>query len=122
MTKYEVIESKSWRRDDGRTASIYGAVPWTTSSEEPRWKMITRGFTVRDNERGTVGVGRQPWATRGEAQAWVDAEHARLEEARRAHEARYPKKTAAQLEAEIASELQRRRVKGKFRGHQGRSR
>jgi hypothetical protein len=112
MARYEVIESKVWKRDDGATASIYGAVPWVTASEEKRWEMITRGYTVRDNERGTVGIGRQPWPTRAEAQAWVDKENARLEEARRAHEVRYPKKTPAQLQHEIdealASKRQRR--------------
>jgi hypothetical protein len=82
MARYEVIESKVWKRDDGATASIYGAVPWTASSEEKRWKMVTRGYTVRDNVSGTVGVGRQPWKTREEAQAWIDKQEARLAEAR----------------------------------------
>jgi hypothetical protein len=80
MPRYEVIESKAWKRDDGKTASIYGAVPWVAPSEEKRWKMITRGYTVRDNERGTVGIGRQPWQTRAEAQVWVDKENRRLDE------------------------------------------
>lgn len=80
MARYEVIESKAWKRDDGKTASIYGAVPWVTPSEEKRWKMITRGYTVRNNVSGTVGIGRQPWSTRGEAQAWVDKENVRLAE------------------------------------------
>jgi hypothetical protein len=115
MTKrYEVIESKSWLRDDGRTASIYGAVPWTTSSEEPRWKMVTRGFTVRDNVRNTVGIGRQPWATRAEAQAWVDTEDVRLSELDAARLAR--PKTTAQLEREIAEALApRKRRRGRSR-------
>lgn len=114
MPRYEVIESKHWVRDDGRTASIYGAVPWVSASEEKRWKIVPRGYTVRDNERGTVGIGRQPWTTRAEAQTWTDAENARLEEARRAHEARYPKKTPTQLQREIDEALaskRRRRTK-----------
>ena len=113
MARFEVIESKSWLRDDGRTASIYGALPWVTEREKPRWKKITRGYTVRDNERGTVGIGRQPWPTREEAQAWVDEETARLEEARLAHEARYPKKTPAQLQREIDEALRQKRTRRK---------
>ena len=80
MTRYEVIESKAWKRDDGRTASIYGALPWVTPSEEKRWKKVTRGYTVRDNVQGTVGIGKQPWPTRAEAQAWADKENKRLAE------------------------------------------
>lgn len=115
MVRYEVIESKHWVRDDGRTASIYGAVPWVSPSEEKRWKIVPRGYTVRDNERGTVGIGRQPWATRAEAQAWVDKETARLEEARLAHEARYPKKTPAQLQREIDEALRQKRARTRKR-------
>jgi len=90
MARYEVIESKTWKRDDGATASIYGAVPWTSSSEEKRWKIVPRGYTVRDNVSGTVGIGKQPWATRAEAQAWVDAQTAREAERKRLFAARPP--------------------------------
>lgn len=117
MVRFEVIESKSWRRDDGRTASIYGAVPWVTPSEEKRWKMVTRGYTARDNERGTVGIGRQPWATRAEAQAWVEKETSRLEEARRLREASFPKKSPAQLQREIDEALGKKRRAPKTRAH-----
>jgi hypothetical protein len=72
MTKWEVIESKAWRRDDGATASPYGAVPWLSDAERERWQMVTRGWTVQDNSRGTVGNGRTPYATREEAQAFCD--------------------------------------------------
>jgi hypothetical protein len=92
MQRFDVIESKVWQRDDGATASIYGSLRWVSESEKPRWTMVTRGYTVRDNERGTVGIGRQPWKTREEAQAWVEKETARLEEVRRWHEKNYPKK------------------------------
>lgn len=107
MARYEVIESKAWKRDDGRTASLYGAVPWTSASEEKRWKVVTRGYTVRDNVQGTVGIGRQPWATRAEAQAWVDKENARLADIARSRGARShsTKKSPKQLDAEIAQAL-----------------
>jgi hypothetical protein len=115
MARFEVIESKHWVRDDGRTASIYGAVPWVSPSEEKRWKVVSRGYTVRDNERGTVGIGRQPWATRAEAQAWIDKETARLEEARRWHEANYPKKTSVQLQREIDEALGQKKTRRRKR-------
>lgn len=68
MKILEVIESKHWVNIlNGRTASIYGAVPWTRSQDEKHWKLKSRGFTWRlDN--GTVGLGRQPVATRIEAE------------------------------------------------------
>lgn len=74
--RYEVIEAKVWRRDDGRTVSPYGACPWTTDSEKARWTLVSVGFTVRDLWSGTIGVGRKPWTERADAQAWVDAEYA----------------------------------------------
>lgn len=117
MTRYEVIESKAWKRDDGATASIYGAVPWVTPSEEKRWKLVTRGYTVRDSERGTVGIGRQPWATRAEAQAWIDKETARLAELEVSRQERI-KKTPAQLQREIDEALaQKPKRKGSRRSH-----
>jgi hypothetical protein len=130
MARFEVIESKVWKRNDGATASIYGAVPWLSPGEEKRWKMVSRGYTVRDNDRGTVGIGRQAWATRAEAQAWVDKETKRLAEARRWHEANYPKKTPAasskrshattkspaQLQREIEEALATGQGRGRGRG------
>ena len=80
--RYTVTESKVWVRDDGRTASPYGAVPWVTAGEKDRWKLVKRGYTVQDNVRGTIGIGRVPWSTRAEAQAWADKENARLAEIR----------------------------------------
>lgn len=86
MARFDVIESLVWKRDDGRSASPYGAVPWTSPAEEKRWQLVKRGYTVRNNERGTIGIGRQPWATRAEAQEWVDKEEARLAEIAAYHE------------------------------------
>lgn len=72
--RYEIIESKRYRRDDGRTFSIYGACPWNNAEERKRYVLETVGFTVRDRLSGTVGVGRVPWKTCAEAQSWIDAE------------------------------------------------
>lgn len=71
MNRYEVIESKVWRRDDGAVASIYGAVPYLNEAEKARWSIVSRGYTVRNTSTGTVGVGRVPWKTREEAEAWI---------------------------------------------------
>jgi hypothetical protein len=71
--KYEAIESKSWLRDDGRTASVYGALPWTSPSEAPRWRLVSRGWTVCNPLTGEIGVGRPPCATRELAQALADS-------------------------------------------------
>lgn len=70
--RYEVIESKVWMRDDGKTASIYGACPYYTDAEAARWKVVTRGWTIFDTQSNTVGLGRQPFATKEEAQAKAD--------------------------------------------------
>lgn len=81
--RYTVIEYKVWKRDDGATASPYGACPWTSDAEEKRWTLVTRGWTVRDNVRGTVGICKPPWKTKEEAEAWV-VETERKEAERRA--------------------------------------
>ena len=65
---YEATPSRIWRRDDGRTASPYGACPWTSKTEAARWKIEQVGWTVRDNSTGTIGLGRVPFKTEQEAQ------------------------------------------------------
>jgi hypothetical protein len=72
MSKYEVIESKVWLRDDGKRASIYGALPWNSEAEKARWQMVSQGWTVRNPFTGEVGVGRPPSATKELAQALAD--------------------------------------------------
>jgi hypothetical protein len=68
MRIIEVIESKRWRHTpSGRTASIYGAVPWTQEADKANWAIETIGWTWRlDN--GTIGLGRAPAATREQAE------------------------------------------------------
>jgi hypothetical protein len=70
---YEVIESKAWKHKDGRTASLYGAVPYLSDAEKQNWKIETLGFTVRNNKTNTIGIGRTPWATKAEAEAWLNS-------------------------------------------------
>lgn len=66
-----VIESKCWCHVSGRTASLYGAAPWTSAADKPNWRIETRGYTIK-NPDGTIGCGRPPCATREEAQALAD--------------------------------------------------
>ncbi len=72
MKIIEVIESKHWLNiQTGTTASIYGAVPWTTPAEETQWKIMVRGYTWKlDN--GTIGLGRQPVKTYEDALAVME--------------------------------------------------
>lgn len=79
MRIVEVIEARRWVSDSGRTASIYGAVPYVNEADKAHWKIVSRGFTWRlDN--GTVGLGRIPMSTREEAQAFMDTYNARQDE------------------------------------------
>lgn len=67
MKIIEIVESKHWlNTKTGNTASIYGAVPWTSEFTKQDWKLVSRGFTWRlDN--GTTGLGRHPVKTMREA-------------------------------------------------------
>lgn len=73
--QYEIIESRRWRASDGRSASIYGANPFRTDAERERdgWRVEVSGWTVRNPHTGEIGIGRKPWETRAEAQAFVEA-------------------------------------------------
>ena len=64
---FEVIPSRAWVRDDGRSASIYGAVPWVADAERPRWSIVSKGWTVRNPLTGQVGIGRPACLTHAEA-------------------------------------------------------
>jgi hypothetical protein len=67
MKVLEVIPAKKWKNKvTGQTASLYGAVPYTTTAEAEGWEVITVGWTWR-NSNGTIGLGRVPAATYEEA-------------------------------------------------------
>lgn len=68
----KVIEHRFYRHTTGRSASIYGALPWRNEVEKADWTMVTEGYTI-EHPDGTIGIGRKPFATAAEAQAWVDA-------------------------------------------------
>lgn len=67
----KVVEAMVWKHASGRTASVGGAVPWTCRADADQWKMEQVGFTIMHPD-GTTGIGRVPFKTRAEAQAWVD--------------------------------------------------
>ena len=56
MLRFEVIPRKYWRNiGNGKTASIYGACPWASETDKQNWKVESGGWTIRDNETGTIG-------------------------------------------------------------------
>lgn len=66
--KYEIVESKKWVNSiTGATASIYGAVPYTSDSDKQNWSVETVGYTIRNNDTGIVGLGKPPFKTMYEA-------------------------------------------------------
>lgn len=68
---FDIIESKRWVSNDGRTASLYGSCPWMSDAERALWTLQVVGYTVRHKKTGTVGIGRQPWSTLEDAQNWL---------------------------------------------------
>jgi hypothetical protein len=71
--KATVIESRHYRHNiSGLTVSPYGALPWRGESDKANWSMVTTGFTIKHPD-GTIGLGRKPFETAAEAQAWIDA-------------------------------------------------
>jgi len=74
MNKYEIIPHRYWyNRKTGARASLYGAVPWTNSTDAQEWERVIDGWTIRNNKTGTVGTYRTPVATMGEAHALIRA-------------------------------------------------
>lgn len=69
MKVIQVIPSRIWKHRSGATASIYGALPWTGAPGNCRedWTMEQRGWTW-SMSNGTIGFGRMPAATKGEAE------------------------------------------------------
>jgi hypothetical protein len=74
----EVIEARQWRHTGNavnpatnRTASPYGSAPWVSENDRSAWTLEVTGWTIQHPD-GTIGLGRQPFASKEEAQAWVD--------------------------------------------------
>ena len=74
-----VIEAKLWRHTSGRSASIYGALPWSNPADKDNWKLQKVGYTWTRAD-GTISPGsRQPFKTKREAEAALKKEHKRLD-------------------------------------------
>ena len=53
----DVIPNTFWQSASGRQASLYGALPWWTDAQKQSegWRKVTDGWTIRDNNSGTIG-------------------------------------------------------------------
>ena len=89
MHVVRIIESRTWRRDDGATASTYGACPWPCESERSRWSINTDGWTLEMSD-GTIGFGRPAFATFPEAVAAANEINSRRCQAYARHAERFP--------------------------------
>lgn len=74
----EVIEARQWRHTGNavnpatnRTASPYGSAPWVSENDRSAWTLEVTGYTIQHPD-GTIGLGRPPFASKEEAQVWVD--------------------------------------------------
>jgi len=64
MNKFEVIPHRYWfNRITGARASLYGAAPWTNDADARNWERVIDGWTIRNNQTGTVGTARTPVAS-----------------------------------------------------------
>jgi hypothetical protein len=72
-----VIERRFWRHTSGATASLYGAVPWHTSTEAADWEIVAEGYTVQDSETGTIGHPGLATRSREAVEAFAERENAR---------------------------------------------
>lgn len=79
MRILRVLESKRWRHVSGRTASPFGACPWTGApgDRQEDWTLETVGWTW-ENSNGTYGLGRRDAATRAEAEEIMARHNARF--------------------------------------------
>ena len=52
MKRFELKPSKRWvNKETGRTASIYGSLPYYTDAEAEQWEVVTDGYTIFDCSR-----------------------------------------------------------------------
>jgi hypothetical protein len=72
IKQYEAVPHRVWKHISGKTASIYGSVPYYSDEQAAEWEVVTMGWTIRNHRNGTTGICRPPFATEAEAQAWCD--------------------------------------------------
>lgn len=88
--RYSVVPARRWQHDDGSTASLHGAIPWTNEENKTHWRIVDCGWTVRDSLTGRVGIGRPPWSTPEDAEAWANAHNGPGDDAITCPECREP--------------------------------
>lgn len=70
MTTYaQAIPRQFWQHSSGRTASLYGSVPWVSAADKAEWTVVTKGWTVKWPD-GTIGTPK-PFATKEDAEAFI---------------------------------------------------
>ena len=70
--RFTVVPARCWLHTSGRTASLFGAVPYMHDAAAEGWKIHYQGWTIYDALHGTYGCGRPPFVTQPEAQALCD--------------------------------------------------
>jgi hypothetical protein len=68
----EVKPKKQWKHSSGRTASIYGSVPYVSEADKAEWEVVDQGFTIYWHGDGTVCYNGEPFKDEAEAQAFAD--------------------------------------------------
>lgn len=58
---WEIRESKRWVHNSGRTASIYGAVPYTSDADKANWYIETCGYSFYDTRSNTIHNFGRRW-------------------------------------------------------------
>jgi hypothetical protein len=66
---YEVVEAMRWVHKDGRTASVYGSLPYW--GENDGWEIKKVGYTAYHPNSNTYGCGCPVLTTVENVQAWI---------------------------------------------------
>ena len=67
----EVIETKHYKHVSGRTASMWGAAPWTSEADRANWTLVPSGWDIIWTGDGTFGRCKPPFKTKEEADAFA---------------------------------------------------
>lgn len=68
----KAVPHRRWHhKPSGRTAGVFGAVPYTSEADKADWELVDVGWTV-EHPDGTRGVGRFAMDTKEEAEAWIE--------------------------------------------------
>lgn len=58
---WEIRESKRWVHTSGRTASIYGSVPYYTDADKENWSIESCGYSFFNTRNNTVHNFGKRW-------------------------------------------------------------